>query len=192
MCVCALAASVAASGLGQMPTLAEHATIAYSSSTPTDAIARLQQKIDVGEVKLAFEPGRGYLKSVLDALEIPASSHQASVHNLMTSAGYAARSGRGDAKTSAEHLVRAMLFVKAAKLDAPLKGTSAFATDFVKTGPRDGKGRSLRELDLQTRVFRYPLSYLIYSDSFDALPGAIKDHVYRRLFEVLKESAQSA
>jgi Flp pilus assembly protein TadD len=74
VCVCALAASVAASALGQMPILAEHPAIAYSSSTPTDAIARLQQKIDAGEVTLAFEPDRGYLKSVLDALAIPASS----------------------------------------------------------------------------------------------------------------------
>jgi hypothetical protein len=56
VCVCALAASVAASALGQMPILAEHPVIAYSSSTPTDAIARLQQKIDAGEVTLAFEP----------------------------------------------------------------------------------------------------------------------------------------
>ena len=377
VCVCALAASLVVSASGQLPSLAEHPTIGYSSSTPTDAIAKLQAKIDADQVKLAYEPERGYLRSVLRELNVPASSqglvfsktslqldriapwspralyfndeiyvgwvqegpimefasmdpklgavfytlpqtadappkfqretttclichdsssvtggvpglimrsmftdkygyglsaigtsvtndqtpfeerwggwyvtgthgsarhvgnvmapavshelgpvkqylakfdlfaggnvtnlskqfdtepylsgdsdivaltvlaHQTSLHNLMTSANYAARSGRAETKSAAEQLVRAMLFVKAAKLDAPMKGTSTFAADFVKQGPRDSKDRSLRELDLQTRVFRYPLSFLIYSDSFDALPAAIKEHVFRRLFEVL-------
>jgi len=52
-------------------------------------------------------------------------------------------------------------------------------------GPRDGKGRSLRDLDLERRLFRYPCSYLIYSPAFDALPGEVKEHIYRRLWEVL-------
>jgi hypothetical protein len=34
-------------------------------------------------------------------------------------------------------------------------------------------------------LFRYPLSYLIYSESFDAMPGPAKDYVYRRFREIL-------
>ena len=43
----------------------------------------------------------------------------------------------------------------------------------------------MRELDLQTRVFKYPCSYLIYSDAFNALPTVAKEYVYRRIFDVL-------
>ena len=53
------------------------------------------------------------------------------------------------------------------------------------------KGRSLRDFDLQTRLFRYPCSYLIYSEAFDALPEPAKTYVYRRLFEVLSGRDQS-
>lgn len=70
-------------------------------------------------------------------------------------------------------------------------GTSSFQTDFVKQGPRDSRGRSLRDFDLQTRLFKYPCSYLIYSESFDQLPVAVKDRVYRRLWEILNGKDRS-
>jgi len=53
------------------------------------------------------------------------------------------------------------------------------------------RGRSLRDFDLQTRLFRYPLSYLIYSKSFDALPAGVKTYVYRRLREILSGEDKS-
>ena len=43
----------------------------------------------------------------------------------------------------------------------------------------------MREFDLKRRLFKYPLSYLIYSSQFDALPAEVKDYVYRRLWDVL-------
>ena len=52
-------------------------------------------------------------------------------------------------------------------------------------GDRDSLGRSLRDLDLNRRLFRYPLSFLIYSDSFTALPPVLKESVYRRIGQVL-------
>ena len=55
----------------------------------------------------------------------------------------------------------------------------------MKQGPRDQRGRSLRELDLQTRLFKYPCSYLIYSAAFDQLPSPLKVEIYRQLWEVL-------
>ena len=52
-------------------------------------------------------------------------------------------------------------------------------------GLRDKQGRSLRDLDLKTRLFRYPLSYLVYSEAFGALPTKVRDYVYGRLWKVL-------
>ena len=53
-------------------------------------------------------------------------------------------------------------------------------------GPRDSKGRSLRELQLTTRLMKYPLSYLIYSEQFAALPELVRRGVWRRIDDVLE------
>ena len=66
-----------------------------------------------------------------------------------------------------------------------MKGSASFAREFQEQGPRDHAGRSLRELDLTGRMFRYPCSFLIYSAAFDALPAVVRDRFYRRLWEVL-------
>jgi hypothetical protein len=78
-----------------------------------------------------------------------------------------------------------MLFVWEAPLTATISGTTSFADDFEKQGPRDHQGRSLRELDLTRRLFRYPLSYLVYSEAFNALPPAAREQFYSRLCEIL-------
>lgn len=90
-----------------------------------------------------------------------------------------------------EALLAYMLFRDEAPLNGPIKGTSAFEREFSSLGPRDKKGRSLRDFDLKTRVFKYPCSYLIYSPSFDALPFEMKDYLYRRLREILSGQDQS-
>jgi len=71
-------------------------------------------------------------------------------------------------------------------------GTSAFETEFAQIGPRDAKGRSLREFDLQRRLFKYPFSFLVYSESFDTLPQAVKAYLGRRIGEVLAGNDTSA
>jgi hypothetical protein len=78
-----------------------------------------------------------------------------------------------------------MLFRDETRLTDRVAGTSTFAADFVARGRRDSKGRSLRDLDLRTRLFRYPCSYLVHSRAFDSLPGEAKGAIYRRLWEIL-------
>lgn len=78
-----------------------------------------------------------------------------------------------------------MLFRDEQPLKGLVRGTSRFAEDFASVGPRDRKGRSLRALDLETRLFLYPCSYLIYSDTFDGLPSEFKDVLWRRLDQIL-------
>jgi hypothetical protein len=94
----------------------------------------------------------------------------------------------------AEQLLRYLLFVNETPLPAargePVGAGSAFAKEFSTRGPRDSRGRSLRDLDLHTRIFRYPCSYLVYSESFDALPEPAKGYIYHRLLEVLSGTDQ--
>jgi hypothetical protein len=92
---------------------------------------------------------------------------------------------------AAEELVLYMVFTDEAPLTGRVAGTSSFTSDFEKQGPRDARGRSLRQFDLNQRMFRYPCSYLIYSEAFDSLPDKAKERVYRRLWEVLSGKDRS-
>ena len=85
-----------------------------------------------------------------------------------------------------DELLRLLLQKNAIALEAPIEGLPQFQTAFLNHGPRDSTGRSLRELDLQTRLFRHSLSYLIYSDAFDAIPLYGKDYIYRRLAAIVQ------
>ncbi len=91
-----------------------------------------------------------------------------------------------------EPLLAYLLFRDEAPLKGEVKGTSSFAADFQKVGPKDSKGRSLRELDLKTRLFRYPCNYQIYSKAFDALPKEMKQYLWIRLAEVLTGNDHSS
>ncbi len=90
-----------------------------------------------------------------------------------------------------DRLVRGMLFSRAEPLKGPISGTSAFAQEFAARGPFDGQGRTLRQFNLQDRLFEYPLSFLVYTDAFDALPKLAKTRVYRRLDTVLRGEDES-
>ena len=78
-----------------------------------------------------------------------------------------------------------------APLAEPIEGVSTFTATFPRRGPHDAQGRSLRDFDLRTRLFRYPLSYLIYGRAFDALPDGVRVRVYERLHEVLTGADRS-
>jgi hypothetical protein len=88
-------------------------------------------------------------------------------------------------RTAVEPVVRGMFFVNEAPLTDSVRGVSGFAAEFEKNGIRDRKGRSLKDLDLNRRFLRYPLSYLIYSQAFDALPAPAKDLFYERARAIL-------
>ena len=85
----------------------------------------------------------------------------------------------------AEEVVDYLLFVDEAPLPDKTTGSAGFAEKFAAMGPRDDKGRSLRDLDLERRLFTYRCSYMIYSPAFDALPSPARDLVYRRVWQIL-------
>jgi hypothetical protein len=95
-------------------------------------------------------------------------------------------------ENSEEQLLRYLLFVDEPALPNPLLGDSSFESTFAKQGPRDSRGRSLRELDLETRLFKYRCSFLIYSPAFDSLPREVRGRIYRRLWEVLTAESLAA
>jgi hypothetical protein len=137
---------------------------------------------NVTDLSPYFDTGT-YLTPHSDIVSLMTLEHEARAVNLMTRAGWEARTGLADAEV--ENLLDYLLFTGEARLTAPISGTSGFTEAFQKAGPRDPRGRSLRDFDLKTRMFRYPCSYMIYSEQFDALPDAVRSRVYARLNEVL-------
>ena len=110
--------------------------------------------------------------------------HQTQMTNLMIRAGWEWRTGEVSPKTI-DDLVSYMTFADEMPIKEPIEGVSTFTKTFPQRGPRDKKGRSLRDFDLKTRLFRYPLSYMIYSETFDAMPAAVREEVYRKIFDGL-------
>jgi hypothetical protein len=137
----------------------------------------------------------GYLTPYSDVVALVVLAHQAHATNLITRVGWEYRLWRTEAlatsalsprvREAVDDLVDYFLFVDEAPLPAHIKGSAGFAEKFSARGPRDGKGRSLRDLQLQTRLMRYPLSYMIYSPGFKGLPDEVKAAVYARIDEVL-------
>jgi hypothetical protein len=143
-----------------------------------------------------------YLTGSSDIVALMVLAHQTQMHNWITLTNYQTRLALyKQAGTNpddvpkrfegpAEQLVRYLLFTNETPLQAPIAGTSDFARQFTARGPRDSEGRSLRDFDLQKRIFKYPCSYLIYSEAFDAIPAPAKDYIYRRLFDILSGREQ--
>ncbi len=154
-----------------------------------------------------------YLSPHSDLVALMVMEHQTQMHNYITFANYEARSSlhydgvmnkaldraadyqsdttKRRLDKACEKLVQYLLFSGEFALTSPVKGMSDFTSDFAAQGVHDSQGRSLREFDLQKRLFKYPCSYLIYSEAFLGLPPPIKERVYRRLHEVLAEGDKS-
>jgi hypothetical protein len=154
-----------------------------------------------------------YLSGHSDIVALMVLEHQAEAHNLIARANFLTRqalhyqqalnrelheseghvwdSTRSRIKSVGEPLVEYLLFSGEAALTSRIQGTSGFASEFAQRGPRDRQGRSLRDFDLETRLFKFRCSYLIYSPSFRELPGEARDYVLRRMWEVLSGQDES-
>lgn len=158
-------------------------------------------------------PVEHYLTPHSDLVALMVLEHQVQMHNYITLASFETRNAlhhdqimnkalerEADYRSEltdrriasvSDKLVKYLLLSGEAQLECPISGTSEFSQEFPTRGPRDSKGRSLRDLDLQTRLFKYPCSYLIYSDGFTQLPAEIKGDVLQRIRAVLTSENQS-
>ena len=155
----------------------------------------------------------GYLSGHSDIVALMVLEHQTQMHNAIAAANYETREAlhqsfemnkllerpEGHISESANRRINAvankllkyMLMCDEFTLTDSVSGTSTFEADFEDRGEKDSKGRSLRDFDLQTRLFRYPCSYLIYSAAFDGLPAEVRSRVIANLQDVLIGKDQS-
>ncbi|HTY94077.1 MAG TPA: hypothetical protein VMC02_09325 [Steroidobacteraceae bacterium] len=142
-----------------------------------------------------------YLSDKSDVVALLVLQHQVTVQNLLTRVNFEVRNalarvgGRSGAfrpkvrdalREYLDDLAKAMMFGDAVPYVDAISGNSGFDAWFQQQGPRDANGHSLRELDLHTRLFRHPLSFLVYSASFDALPPYAQDYLFGRFAAVLR------
>jgi hypothetical protein len=135
----------------------------------------------------------GYLRPTSDIVALLVLEHQLELQNRLTRLNYDSRMLLADQPQAAaaelDPLLRPVLDSLFMAHEAPLtdqvSGSSGFREYFEQQGPRDSQGRSLRELDLQTRTFRHPLSYLIYSDAIKGLAEPVRTRLFAQVRAVL-------
>jgi len=150
-----------------------------------------------------------YLTNTSDIVALMVLEHQCTMHNLITDASQSTREAmarqrdlqkafgepvsevpQGSAlsviRSHAEKLVKHMLFCgEYALKDGGVEGSAAFQEEFRRNRHESKEGRSLKDFQLFTRLFKNSCSYMIYSKSFEALPAQVKAEFYAKLGEVL-------
>ena len=116
-----------------------------------------------------------YMAPTSDIVALMTLEHQARMTNLIIEAN----------DNTVNKVADYMLFVGEPALTDPVKGVSTFTRTFPERGPRDKKGRSLRDFDLTRRQFRYPLSYMVYSNVFANLKPTIRSKILQRVAQIL-------
>ena len=181
-------AQVPVKHLGNVPVL--HVPKSYERAATAPKLATAADAFDT----------TAYLTPHSDVVALMVLNHQTRMTNLLIRLGWQSRiashrpskSGAlaAEVRDTAHELVDYMLFIDEAPLRSPVRGSSSFSKDFPSKGPRDSKGRSLRDLDLTRRLLRYPCSYMIYTEAFDALPAEAKSLVYERMWHILSGAAK--
>ena len=169
--------------MGNVPVIV-HGKVDTQPKPTSPVLASLEGKFDLAPYPTPYS----------DIVALMVLEHQTHMTNLITRLGWEARlaaAARGNPdqaarmREAAADLVDYLLFVDEAPFASSVRGSSGFAEKFAAAGPRDSKGRSLRQLDLDRRLLKYPCSYMIYTRAFDALPADARGAVYQRMWQVL-------
>jgi hypothetical protein len=154
-----------------------------------------------------------YLAPTSDVVALLVLEHQLTMQNALTRAALNARKmiayqhslqkAFGEPQTdtpaydsvksvfasAAEEVVDRLLFRGAASLPEGVDGHPEFRASFVESAVRTASGASLREVLARGQLFKLRCSYLIYSESFRALPAPLQSEVSRRLLAALESDS---
>lgn len=155
--------------------------------------------------KVPTEPGQmweldRHLLPTSDILPHLVHEHQLGFENRVFHAAYLVRQLRGgergplpssakpELEKLADELARYILFTDEAKLPRNgIKGDETFMRDFARNRRATRDGLSLKDFDLKTRLFKHRASYMLYTESWQKLPTELKDRVYYKMAEALRE-----
>jgi hypothetical protein len=132
-----------------------------------------------------------YPRATSDILPLLVLDHQSGFTNRLIELVYRSREARSPAAERAlaakiDAFVRYALFAEEATLPSGgFTGDAEFRRDFAAAGRGDSQGRSLRDFDLKTRMFRYRCSYMLDSALFRGMPVALRDRIFARMRKAL-------
>ena len=151
-----------------------------------------------------------YLRPRSDVVALLVFEHQLTMQNALTRAGLVCRkmiayqhglqkafkepitdepaydSVKSVFSSSVQDILDRLLFRHAAPLPEGVVGHEAFRKSFAEGAPRSSAGHTLRDFQLRDRIFAHRCSYLIYSESFRALPETLKTRVLNQLETTLR------
>ena len=157
-----------------------------------------------------------YLRADSDLVALMVLEHQVTMHNLLAEGALRVRrwlhyqtalqqelgepvtpEPTGTAlrviETETRRILDGLLFRNEASLaEGGVSGHPEFPVAFRANRRADAQGRSLKDLNLRTRLFEYRCSYLIHSDAFTRLPAPLRTRIYRALQRGLDSAAPEA
>ena len=153
-----------------------------------------------------------YLRSTSDMAALLVAEHQMAMQNTITRAGFVCRkmiayqhglqttfkepvtdepsydSVKSVFASAVQDLIDHLLFRKAAPLPEGIVSNADFKGSFPRGAPRTRSGHSLKDLQLRDRILARRCSYLVYSESFRALPEVLKVRIFERLRTALRST----
>jgi hypothetical protein len=188
---------------------ARHMGNVIARETPAGATLDRDLGANVTDLTGRF-PTERYLRPTSDIVALIVLEHQIGAHNAILHANLWTRlalhrlealkrelgaqfhdgfgsSTRSVINNQADRVLEQLLFVRETPISR-ISGDTAFQSAFLKARRADAQGRSLRDFDLKTRVFKYRCSYLIYSPVFDGLPEIVRETVLTKLWTILTSS----
>ncbi|MBK8094005.1 MAG: hypothetical protein IPK32_19045 [Verrucomicrobiaceae bacterium] len=91
--------------------------------------------------------------------------------------------------TWAQEFARYVLFADEAKFPSSgIQGDSVYAKAFQEDRRASKRGLALKDLDMKTRIFKHRCSYMLYTDTWKHAPKELKDRVYFRMAEGLRDA----
>jgi hypothetical protein len=91
-----------------------------------------------------------------------------------------------------QDFARYVLFADEAKFPREgIEGDPAYVRDFLEGRITSKRGLSLKDFDLKTRLFKHRCSFMLYTDTWEHAPKEIKDRVYYRMAEALRDAQPS-
>jgi hypothetical protein len=154
-------------------------------------------KGNITDLSAYFDTSK-YYGAGSDIVALMVLEHQVHMHNYVARLNIEAQqmlAAYGHVRyirSQVDAFLRYLLFTEESLLTEPIVGNPEFIKDFTAKAVRDSKGRSFRDFDLQTRMFKYPCSFLIYSPSFDAISPPIKEVILQKLHDILTRKNDDA
>lgn len=130
--------------------------------------------------ELPFRKSGEYLVESSDPVALLIRDHWLLGMNLLTRWSYEHQLKQSQDKTTAA-LVHYLLMFDEAPLPTPLPAETAFTRSWNAVGPRDAQQRSLRDLELQSRTFRYAASPLLLTTMVQDQPRELRQSLYEAL-----------